>query len=170
MKSHSEAAIERASQIAAKYGIVSARKEESERLLWQKFDGNVLQIQQTIAYYDEHDDEIVFNHAHPAWGDMREFVRSLAKRYFYSTGSPDHFVRHEIGHALHYRGMTDAERAEIWYKELAPDEKVIAVGVGINAADSRVEFVAEVYAGLWARRKFHPQVLSLYEKLRGPWR
>jgi len=49
MKSHSEAAIQRASQIAAKHGIASARKEESEQLLWQKFDGNVLEIQRTIA-------------------------------------------------------------------------------------------------------------------------
>jgi hypothetical protein len=64
--------------------------------------------------------------------------------------------------------MTDAERAEIWYKELTRDEEAIAKEVGRYATAGRVEFVAEAYAGLWARRKFRSDVLALYRNLKGP--
>ncbi len=166
MKSHVELALKRAAEIAARHGVASAPLRESEHLIWQKFDGNVFPIQQTIAYYDEHDDEIVFNHGHRAWKDMRAFVQSRDRRGVFSTTSADHFIRHEIGHALHYRCMTNAERVEIWYKELTAEEEAVAVKVSEYAIAGRAEFVAEVYAGLWARRRFAPQVLSSYEKLR----
>jgi hypothetical protein len=170
MKSHVERALKRAAQIAATYGITSAPLDESERLLWQKFDGDILRIQETIAYYDEHDDEIVFNHSHPAWFHMKEFVRTLARKRFYSTGSPDHVIRHEIGHCLHYRRLPGSERAGIWYSELSGAEKRVAAKVSGYATEGRAEFVAEVYAELWARRKCEPVVMSLYEELRGPLR
>jgi len=44
MKSHVEAALKRAAQIAARYGIASAPLHESEQLLWQKFDGDILRM------------------------------------------------------------------------------------------------------------------------------
>ncbi len=33
---------------------------------------------------------------------------------------------------------------------------------------TRVAFVAEVFAGHWGGRRFRPEVLSLYQKLKGP--
>jgi hypothetical protein len=109
-------------------------------------------------------------HAHAAWGNLREYVQADERRGHFSTRAPDHIVRHEIGHALHYRGMTDAERAEIWYKGLTPEEKLVASQVSGYARAGRIEFVAEVYSGLWGGRKFGRDVTSLYEKLKGPLR
>ena len=81
---------------------------------------------------------------------------------------PNHIVRHEIGHAWHYRRLTPAERTEIWYKGPTAEEKLIASRVSNYARAGRIEFVAEVDAGLWVGRKFGRDVTSLYENLKGP--
>jgi hypothetical protein len=168
MKAHVEDAIKRAALIAARSGVASAPLHRAEQILWQRFEGNIFQIQEIIAYYDEHDDEIIFNPTHFAWGDMNQFVRSMAKKNFYSTASPDHVIRHEIGHCLHYRRMSDAERAEIWYGELSRHEKTLAAKISGYATVGRVEFVAEVFAQICARRQIQRPIMSLYAKLRGP--
>jgi hypothetical protein len=139
-----------------------------DHLLWAKFDGDVLEIRKVIAYYDEDDDELVLNRAHAAWGDMRAYGQAEERRGHFSTRALDHIVRHEIGHALHYRRMIDAQRAEIWYKGLTPEEKLIATQVSGYAKAGRIEFVAAVYRGLWGGRKFGRAVTSLYEELKGP--
>ena len=64
--------------------------------------------------------------------------------------------------------MTEAERADIWYKELSPEEQSTAAEVSKYAKFGRIEFVAEVYAGLWGSRTFCPEVMALYYKLKGP--
>ena len=130
----------------------------------------MFEINITIAYYDEHDDELVMNAAHRAWLDMAGYIQADERRGHFSTKSTDHIIRHEIGHALHYRGMNDADRHEIWYKELTSDEEEIAETVGRYAMTGRIEFVAEVFAGLWARRRFGSEVLALYKNLKGPLR
>jgi hypothetical protein len=154
--------------LANKFGLAVAPREEWEHLLWAKFDGDILEISRTIAYYDEDDDELVINQTHLAWADMRSYIRDPRRKDHFSTRSPDHIVRHEIGHTMHYRNLTDAERADIWYKELLPHEKAIARQVGRYSTEGRIEFVAEVFAGHWGGRRFRPEVLALYQKLRGP--
>ncbi len=161
-------AIARAIRLSVKNGLSVAPEEEWDQLLWAKFDGNVFEINETIAYYDEDDDELVINPTHLAWSNMIDYIRADERRGHFSTRSADHIIRHEIGHALHYRGMTDAERAEIWYKELTSDEEAIAKEVGRYALTGRVEFVAEVFAGLWARRKLSSKILALYANWKGP--
>ena len=66
--------------------------------------------------------------------------------------------------------MTVSERADIWYKGLTPEEKLIASQVSGYARAGRIEFIAEVFGGLWGGRKFGRDVTSLYEKLKGPTR
>jgi hypothetical protein len=109
-------AIERAIRLAVMNGLAVAPREQWDQLLWARFDGDILEISRTIAYYDEDDDELVINPTHLAWTDMRAYVRDPRRRNFFSTRSPDHIIRHEIGHARHYRRLTSAERADIWYK------------------------------------------------------
>ncbi|MGP0068809.1 MAG: hypothetical protein ACLQGP_35070 [Isosphaeraceae bacterium] len=99
---------------------------------------------------------------------MRTYIRDPERKNVFATRSPDHIIRHEIGHALHYRGLTTAERADIWYKDLSPEERAIASQVSDYSTVGRIEFVAEVFAGYWGGRRFHPEVLALYEKLKGP--
>ena len=56
-----------------------------------------------IAAYDHLEDAIVFNADHAAWSDMRGFMKAQREKGFYSTAHPRHLVRHEIGHAAHFR-------------------------------------------------------------------
>ncbi len=163
-----ELAIQRAIRLAVRNGLAVAPRDEWGRLLWAKFDGNILQINKSIAYHEELDDELVINESHPAWMDMRGYVMDDRRRGHFSTKSVDHIIRHEIGHALHYRRLTTVERADIWYKDLSPREKVVASRVSDYSTDGRIEFVAEVFAGQWGGRRFRPEVLALYEKLKGP--
>jgi hypothetical protein len=170
---HPERPIERVIRLAARHGLATASREDWEQLLWAKFDGNVFEIGQIIVYYDivyydEDDDELVINPAHPAWSDMRAYIQAPNRKRFFSSRSPDHITHHEIGHALHYRGMTSAERAAIWYKVLTREERLIATFVSDYSVHGRIEFVAEVYAGLCAGRRFRTEVMRLYEKLKGP--
>ncbi len=158
--------MKRGRKIAVKHGLAVAAEVESEQLIAAKFDGDPFQINNTIAYYDEDDDELVINSSHPAGEDMKRFIND--HKGFFSTSSPDHIVRHDIGHALHYRGLTDAERSDIWYKELNDEERRIASQVSQYSRAGKIEFVAEVFAGLWGRRKFAPEVIDLYKKLKGP--
>ena len=60
--------------MAVKNGLAVAPREEWDYLLWAKFNGDIFEINDTIAYYDEDDDELVINDSHPAWTDMREYV------------------------------------------------------------------------------------------------
>ena len=99
---------------------------------------------------------------------MKAYIQAPSRKRFYSSRSPDHITYHEIGHALHYRGMSDAERAEIWYKELTTDERVIATHLSDYSVAGRIEFVAEVYAGLAAQRRFRAEVMDLDDALKGP--
>ena len=59
-----------------------------------------------VAAYDHLEDAIVFNADHPAWADMRGFMKSGRTKGFYSTAHPQHIVRHELGHAAHYRALS----------------------------------------------------------------
>jgi hypothetical protein len=80
-----QAAARRAAKMAARHGVEVAPFEESDQLLWNKFGGNVDQMVRTIAYYDEHDDQIVINHAHEAWANMRRYVQDPRRKGWYSS-------------------------------------------------------------------------------------
>ena len=89
--------VKRARKIAVKHGLAVASEGESEQLISAKFDGDPFQITNTIVYYDEENDAgSIINSVHPAWEDMKRFIDD--RKGFYSTSSPDHIVRHEIGH------------------------------------------------------------------------
>jgi hypothetical protein len=109
-----QAAARRAAKMAARHGVEVAPFEESDQLLWNKFGGNVDQMVRTIAYYDEDDDQIVINHAHEAWANMRRYVQDPRRKGWYSSRSPHHIIRHQIGHALHFRSLSHARRSEFW--------------------------------------------------------
>ena len=80
-----------------------------------------------VAAYDHLEDAIVLNLDHPAWSDMRGLMRRQQARVFYSTGHPQHIVRHELGHAAHYRALSLQERERVWFAEsLRPGEELMA--------------------------------------------
>jgi hypothetical protein len=121
-----------------------------------------------VAAYDHLEDAILFNADHPAWSDMRGWMKLEKKRSVYSTAHPQHIVRHELGHAEHYRALSSHDLQHIWFAEdLNPAELSIAERVSGRAAWNPKEFVAEVFAGLWGGVDYDDEVIGLFEHYGG---
>ena len=161
------AAIRRSARVAGSRGIPVVALRESREHLMAMFD-DPLERAGVIVAYDHIEDVIVFNNDHEAWGDM---VSYLAKRgQYFSTQHPQHIVRHEIGHALHHRALAAApeQHHRIWYAEnLERDHFRIARVVSGRAMWNPKEFVAEVYAGLWAKVVYADDVIDLFDHFGG---
>ncbi len=74
-------------------------------------------------------------------------------------------IPHELGHAKHYRAISSsrADRDAIWYREnLSIVQRHIAQKVSGRAVWNPKEFVAEVYAGLWAKEVYDVDVIALF--------
>jgi hypothetical protein len=124
------------------------RTREAREHLAAMFD-NPLELAWVIAAYDEVEDVIVSNPDHEAWGDMESYLRSRPRHF--STLHTHHIVRHELGHAAHYRLLTADERRRIWHADLSPEEREIARRVSGRSTWNVKEFVAETFAGLWSK-------------------
>jgi hypothetical protein len=80
-----------------------------------------------------------------------------------STAHPQHILQHELGHAAYYRVLSKMEQERIWFAEnLEPDEVSIARRVSSRAAWNPKEFVAEVFAGLWAGVEYDDEAIGLF--------
>jgi hypothetical protein len=159
------AAIRTAIKIAEDRGVPAIPIREARRFLDAAFDDPFERIQ-IVAAYDHLDDLIVFNPDHPAWADIVRFHREHPG--LYGTDHRHHIVRHELGHAAHYRLLDQEGRRTIWNADLSMSEREIAGKVSIRAAWNVKEFVAEVYAGLWASIPYDEDTLLLYNQFRGP--
>jgi hypothetical protein len=116
-----------------------------------------------IAAYDHLEDSVVFNAENPAWAVMRGFMKERKEKGVYSTAHPQHVVRHEFGHAAHFRSLSSNQRERVWFAEgLKPDELSIARRVSRRAAWNPKEFVAEVFAALWAGFDYDDEVIGLF--------
>ncbi len=121
-----------------------------------------------VAAYDHLEDAIDFNADNPAWSDMRGWMKGQQRIVFYSTAHPQHIVRHELGHAMHYRALSPRDRERIWFAEgLRPEEEPIALRVSIRATWNPKELVAEIFAGLWGGVDYDDEVLDLFERYGG---
>jgi hypothetical protein len=158
-------AIRAAIKIAEERGVQAIPIPEARGFLDAIFD-DPFERAGVIATYDHLSDLIVFNPDHPAWGDMPSFLRDHPG--LYGTTHRHHIVRHELGHAAHYRSLNDRERRTLWDAELSGLERETARAVSIRATWNLKEFVAEVYAGLWAKIPYPEAILSLYRRFRGP--
>jgi hypothetical protein len=159
------AAIRKAARIARSRGVPVVPLKEAREHLEAMFE-DAREQARVIAAYDHLDDVIVFNSNHAAWGDMPGFMRG--QKEFYSTVYPQHIVRHELGHAAHYRSMSPPDRGRIWFAEsLEPAQILIAQRVSDRATWSPKEFVAEVYAGPWGKVDYDDEVIALFEHYQG---
>jgi hypothetical protein len=119
---------------------------------------------EVVAAYDHLEHVIISNAEHDAWSDMRGFMKERKDKDFYSTAHPQHIVRHELGHAAHYRSLSPKERDRVWFAEgLRPEELSIARRVSGRAAWNPKEYVAEVFAALWAGVDYDDEVIGLFE-------
>jgi hypothetical protein len=158
-------AIRTAIKVAQGRGVPAIPIREAREFLEAMFDDPVERMQ-IVAAYDHLEDLIVFNPDHSAWADMARFYRDHPG--LYGTDHRHHIVRHELGHAAHYRLLDQEGRRTIWNADLSRSERRIARKVSIRAAWNVKEFVAEVYAGLWANIPYDEDTLLLYDQFRGP--
>lgn len=96
------------------------------------------------------------------------------RSHLFSSGHPDSTVHHEIGHAKHYREIKDrmySKRGRQWHDFRKPFPKLLGRRVGREvsgyAATNKVEFVAEVYAGVKGGQKYSPRIMQYYKRLGG---
>jgi hypothetical protein len=161
------AAIQRSARVARSRGVAVVPLRESREHLMAMFD-DPWELAAVIAAYDHIDDVIVFNPDHRAWADMVCYL-SEKGRYF-STPHPHHIIRHELGQSAHRRSLAafPRHRSRIWYTEnLGPAHLRIAEGVSGRAMWNPKEFVAEVYAGLWAGVIYDDDVMALFDHFKG---
>ena len=78
-------------------------------------------------------------------------------------------IRHEIGHALNLRGLSDAD-AEALRSSPTLRRRAAELGAAVSrkATESAAEFVAEVYAGIAAGKSYGPDVMAAYNQWGGP--
>lgn len=161
-------AIRRATRIAESHGVRIMAPVEAAGFLDMMYGGEPHERKATIAIYDDFSDAIALNDTHPAWSDMRGFVRTSHANRYLSTPAHDHVIRTEIGHALHYRNLANQGRTAIWNTWLTAEEELLAGRVSRYAAENRKEFVAEVFAMKWAGAAVDSEVEALYDALGGP--
>lgn len=101
------------------------------------------------------------------WKDPAGISAEQHRIGFWSSGSPDHVLWHELGHALHAQSASDAfDRQKSAFA--APSWQAIANRVSQYAGRTQNEFVAEVFAGAIAGNHYSEDVQRLYGQLHGP--
>lgn len=86
----------------------------------------------------------------------------------------NYVLHHELGHINHnlhinndqYTKISSAEKISEWKNNSKIQE--VCYRVSGYASSQPCEFVAEVFAGLANGQKFHPDVMHLYQNLKGP--
>jgi hypothetical protein len=161
------AAIRKAARVARSRGVPVVPLKEAREHLQAMFD-DPFERARVIAAYDSLEDVIVFNPDHEAWADMDSYLRE--RKQSFSTQNLQHITRHEIGHALHHRSLAAYPKRhnQIWHaQDLEPDQERIARRVSDRATWNPKEFVAEVFAGLWAKVPYDDEVIALFNFLGG---
>lgn len=105
----------------------------------------------------------------PGWFD-EAVARSGFYSGFFSTGSSEGTILHELGHALHWKEIrSDSNWSKIWNGKFSVKERNIAARVSKYAATQPAELIAEVYTGVRTLGiTYDADVLALYRKYKGP--
>lgn len=117
------------------------------------------------AVYDLGANRIEMNLDSGHWGRATARSAYLHATGVYSSPHPDHVIRHEIGHARFCTRAGIARVVLLEGLEIGLPRDRIARIVSSTAARNPLEFVAEVYAGLWAGRVYPEDVMRCYRDL-----
>ncbi|MEW5821491.1 MAG: hypothetical protein AB1782_14965 [Cyanobacteriota bacterium] len=104
------------------------------------------------------------------WQGLASMTKRNYSAGYTSTDNPKHNIYHEIGHAIHQRcHPIKFLNLVLSGTRFSPDEQVyISTQVSIYAAKTVFEFVAEVFAGQMAGKKYPEDIMKYYYELGGP--
>jgi len=127
-----------------------------------------LKADNAAASYHTGSDMILINAGSKYW--QQEELDASHARGWLATNDPNQIINHELGHWAH-RHAVGTER----FEELSKSKHVIATPmrtrikteVSEYASTSRIEFVAEVHAGLMAGKIYEPTIMVYYNYLGG---
>lgn len=123
---------------------------------------------------------IAVDPGHSYWNDPVTRATHLYASGFASSADPSHAFRHEIGHHLHWLNLRDTAsdvstllerwettRTDIFPAQGTPELESIAQHVSRYATVDSDEFVAEVFAGLWAGNVYPQWIMHLFDEIGG---
>jgi hypothetical protein len=116
--------------------------------------------------YNWADNTIYVNPHALHWTDPAGFA-AMDEVGWFSGNDAAHAAHHEIGHYRHAQAITPGVFGD-WVSLKPSDVEAIASEVSGYAATNRVEFVAEVYAGLKGGKVYSPAIMALYRRYKGP--
>lgn len=113
--------------------------------------------------------EIIINPNCDYWKDPKARMDKAFKEKWASSDNVHHAVIHEVGHWAHRESVGEEQFRKLDKSRLTKSQVELIQGeVSRYGATKRTEFVAEVFAGKVAGRKFSDEVMKLYQKFGGP--
>jgi len=161
---HSNPNIARAQKIGADAGCRTLVVDDQLQALriWK------LQVDEAAASYHTGSDLILINARCKYWQQAE--IDAAHARGWLATDHPDQIINHELGHWAN-RHKIGTEEFEKLLKNKSPMNPAMLARtraeVSQYAATSRLEFVAEVHAGLKAGKTYSPKVMRDYERWGG---
>lgn len=125
-------------------------------------------VDDLVCVYFRDLDVIAINERDPYWDDPAASIRAMYEKGYASTDHPDHAIRHEIGHGLNLRGLTD-EQADVLVNSRTLRDRARDLGASVSdrARMNAAELIAEVHAGLRDGRSYSEAVRGFYNRWGG---
>ena len=114
---------------------------------------------------------IEINELCPYWKDPAKWMAEQNRDHppWFSTSNADHIIVHEVGHAKHHEAAGEDRYREVIKRKFSKAEKALVEQyVSRYGATLPVEFVAEMYGGLVAKKYYNEEMSLLYLSLGGP--
>lgn len=109
---------------------------------------------------------IFLNAVYSQWGQGAKDAKLQFSKNYWSTDNQYHVIFHESGHLAHYVSNPHVY-LQLYGKKLSSKDILIAEKVSLYAGESKLEFIAEVFAGLVSGREFDDDIMKLYNSLGG---
>jgi hypothetical protein len=112
---------------------------------------------------------ILINEQHDYWRDPAGMMDPAFQAQWFSSGSHEHVIVHEVGHALHEREYGSSNYLFVKITKFTQAEQALVEReVSQYGATQPVEFIAEAYAAMKAGKTYPPEIMALYQRFGGP--
>jgi SPP1 gp7 family putative phage head morphogenesis protein len=127
------------------------------------FDGDRISVPAT---YDLESNTLLINTKADYWADPAGVGRTAKESGFWSSASPSHAIRHELGHVRHAAAIGEDSFNNLLYSNFTPAQsRLVREQVSRYAAKFPPELVAEVHAGIEAGVTYSDEIMSLVDSL-----